>query len=412
MKPKFIFLKITFSPKINFHFRYELEFTSKKFFPLQTKKDTMDKLRSSTPPSASTSQKSPEAVHLEHATVSQWLDKNPEFLSAYLNKLKQQGRLSVSNDNNKNFPLNMNSHHSHRERSLTSNLSKVKNINSNLSEHSDFQITFGSNTDPFQYYSTTNVPKNASDSFNATKMPARTSHLFNICTSSRADSNVLVVGGLPSHDFLQQRINTRKNFKQLSLYEKMYTLVKTLYQSLDLKLTCKKILNTVNMLLDADRCSLFLVTDDLNDETSENEELEGVKKCLISVIFDAQSSENDSQNELTYEKIKIPFGVGIAGVVAESGKPLNIPNAYDDKRFNPNIDIQTGYKTKSILCLPILNAHGECIAVAEALNKLNDNGDEESYDVSTSPPEKMACNNIEKKLSFTKEDEEVTKSFT
>ena len=55
---------------------------------------------------------------------------------------------------------------------------------------------------------------------------------------------------------------SRNSFKQLSLYEKMFTIVKTIYQSLDLKITCKKILNTVSLLLDADRCSLFLVVDD------------------------------------------------------------------------------------------------------------------------------------------------------
>jgi hypothetical protein len=57
----------------------------------------------------------------------------------------------------------------------------------------------------------------------------------------------------------------------------MFTLVKILYQSLDLKATCKKILNTVSLLLDADRCSLFLVVDDDN-VNFEN------KKCLVSVV--------------------------------------------------------------------------------------------------------------------------------
>ncbi len=43
-----------------------------------------------------------------------------------------------------------------------------------------------------------------------------------------------------------------------------------------------------------------------------------------------------------------------------------------DDRFNSSIDKKTGYKTKSILCLPIVNEFGECIAVAEAINKLSD----------------------------------------
>lgn len=102
-------------------------------------------------------------------------------------------------------------------------------------------------------------------------------------------------------------VKARKEFKQLGLHEKMFTLVKTLYQSLDLKATCKKILNTVSLLLDADRCSLFLVID---DENSEN------NKFLISVVFDAQSTNSIKENcqgdndefEEVDEQIKIPYG--------------------------------------------------------------------------------------------------------
>ncbi len=49
---------------------------------------------------------------------------------------------------------------------------------------------------------------------------------------------------------------------------------------------------------------------------------------------------------------------------------------HKDTRFNSAIDKKTGYKTKSILCLPILNELGECVAVAQAINKLNDNDDD------------------------------------
>ena len=89
----------------------------------------------------------------------------------------------------------------------------------------------------------------------------------------------------------------------------MFTVVKTLYESLDMKTTCKKILNTVSLLLDADRCSLFLVID---DDASEN------KKFLISVVFDAQSANSIQQSclknehaeviEEAQEQIRIPYG--------------------------------------------------------------------------------------------------------
>lgn len=50
---------------------------------------------------------------------------------------------------------------------------------------------------------------------------------------------------------------------------------------------------------------------------------------------------------------RFPFGKGIAGYVASTGKGLNIQNAYDDDRFNNEIDLKTGYKTQTILCMPI-----------------------------------------------------------
>lgn len=160
----------------------------------------------------------------------------------------------------------------------------------------------------------------------------------------------------------------RKQFSQLGLHEKMFTLVKTLYESLDMKTTCEKVLNTVSLLLNADRCSLFLVIEDENFEE---------KKCLISLVFDAQSTNSSKQSftaacDIENEKIRIPYGKGIAGYVAATGQALNIQDAYQDTRFNPSIDSITGYRTKSILCLPILDENGQCIAVAEAINKSTD----------------------------------------
>ncbi|XKL66408.1 hypothetical protein PGB90_009828 [Kerria lacca] len=69
------------------------------------------------------------------------------------------------------------------------------------------------------------------------------------------------------------------------------------------------------------------------------------------------------------EEIRIPFGVGVAGTVAQTKQLMNIQNAYEDPRFNCNIDNRTGYKTNSILCVPICNYEGEVIGVAQIINK-------------------------------------------
>jgi putative ABC transport system ATP-binding protein len=67
--------------------------------------------------------------------------------------------------------------------------------------------------------------------------------------------------------------------------------------------------------------------------------------------------------------IRIPLGSGIAGAVAQSGNPIRIEDAYADSRFNRDVDRQTGFRTRSILCLPIKNQQGEVFAVAQLLNR-------------------------------------------
>ena len=68
-------------------------------------------------------------------------------------------------------------------------------------------------------------------------------------------------------------------------------------------------------------------------------------------------------------EIRLPNSAGIAGAVFQSRATINIPHAYADLRFNPGFDKQTGYFTRSILCVPIINKEGECIGCTQALNK-------------------------------------------
>jgi putative ABC transport system ATP-binding protein len=68
-------------------------------------------------------------------------------------------------------------------------------------------------------------------------------------------------------------------------------------------------------------------------------------------------------------EIRIPRDKGIAGAVATSGEPLNIPDAYDDPRFDPSADRRSGYRTRSLLCMPLLDEGGRVFGVAQLLNK-------------------------------------------
>lgn len=128
-----------------------------------------------------------------------------------------------------------------------------------------------------------------------------------------------------------------------------------------------KVMNFAQRLVDADRASLFLVD----------------SKCkeLYATIFDIGSETTKQSPSASDEKpqpppattaapkeIRFPMGTGIAGQVALTGEVLNIKNAYADHRFNRTIDQLTGYKTESILCMPIF-IRGSIIGVVQMVNK-------------------------------------------
>ncbi|HET6565673.1 MAG TPA: GAF domain-containing protein, partial [Xanthomonadales bacterium] len=69
------------------------------------------------------------------------------------------------------------------------------------------------------------------------------------------------------------------------------------------------------------------------------------------------------------QEVRIPIDSGIAGAVATSGEAIRVDDAYADERFNPEVDKQLGYRTRSILCLPVKNSAGEVFAVAQLLNR-------------------------------------------
>jgi adenylate cyclase len=121
----------------------------------------------------------------------------------------------------------------------------------------------------------------------------------------------------------------------------------TLGQSLDLETTLQSVMDQARDLMQADRSTLFL----LNRETNE----------LWTNITKADGK--------TMMKLRIPANRGIVGYVASTGEILNIIDAYDDPRFDPTTDQQSGYRTQTVLCMPVFNAKGELIGVTQLINK-------------------------------------------
>ena len=68
-------------------------------------------------------------------------------------------------------------------------------------------------------------------------------------------------------------------------------------------------------------------------------------------------------------EIRLPMGKGIAGLVASSGKVVNLPNAYDDPHFNPEIDQEIDSRTRAMLTIPVRNKREEVIGVLQVLNR-------------------------------------------
>jgi energy-coupling factor transporter ATP-binding protein EcfA2 len=101
----------------------------------------------------------------------------------------------------------------------------------------------------------------------------------------------------------------------------------------------------LGQLLNADRSSLFLVDCDTNT-------------LWLRITED-----------LPDEDVRIPIGSGVAGAAAASGEAIRVDDAYADPRFNPDVDRQLGYRTRSILCLPVKDRHGSVFAVAQLLNR-------------------------------------------
>ncbi|KAI9564201.1 hypothetical protein GHT06_007939 [Daphnia sinensis] len=154
----------------------------------------------------------------------------------------------------------------------------------------------------------------------------------------------------------------RNELKSLDEKELIFELVKDICNDLDVRSLCHKILQNVSILTKADRCSLFLVQGERGSES----------RCLVSKLFDVCSQSTLKEMEKK-DEIRIPWGSGIVGYVAQSGEPVNIPDAYKDERFNHDVDVMTGYHTRSMLCLPIKDSNNEVIGVAQVINKQGDN---------------------------------------
>ncbi|MBO4997928.1 MAG: sensor domain-containing diguanylate cyclase [Lachnospira sp.] len=80
------------------------------------------------------------------------------------------------------------------------------------------------------------------------------------------------------------------------------------------------------------------------------------------------------------ERIVVPEGTGIIGATISNKEIIVMNHPYEDDRFNPEVDKETGYVTKSILCMPVTNEKGQVIGAFQAINKMGEDGEAAPFD--------------------------------
>ena len=144
---------------------------------------------------------------------------------------------------------------------------------------------------------------------------------------------------------LQSTLYVQKMERSREKELEFLSIVTDLSSELQLSPLLQKIMRTVTKMLDSERSTLFL-----NDEKTNE---------LYTEVGEG----------LGKTSIRFPNTIGIAGTVFQTGNSVNIPYAYADLRFNPTFDRQTGFFTRSILSVPVINKNGKTIGVTQVLNK-------------------------------------------
>ena len=131
--------------------------------------------------------------------------------------------------------------------------------------------------------------------------------------------------------------------RRIQKLETILNVAKAMSTERDLSVLLEEIVEHARSVVDATRGSIFLLDKDKNE--------------LWSKV--AQGAR----------EIRFPADKGIAGHVAQTKKPLNIPDAYADPRFNPAVDKATGFHTRNMLTVPMLSTKEDVVGVLQVLNK-------------------------------------------
>lgn len=104
--------------------------------------------------------------------------------------------------------------------------------------------------------------------------------------------------------------------------------------------------------------------------TRDTKELLQAERVSV-FLFDRENCELWSAISQEGKIMRFDARLGIAGAVAMSGQPINVTDAYEHPLFYKEVDIETGFRTRTLLAVPLHNLDGAVIGVGEASNKVN-----------------------------------------
>ena len=133
--------------------------------------------------------------------------------------------------------------------------------------------------------------------------------------------------------------------KQIDRHIKLFDIGQLITSEMNFDVLFDLIAGQAKMIMDAERCSVFL-----GDEPGTG---------LTAFV----------STDLKRNEINIPNHQGVAGWVFQNSLPVIVADAYRDERFYPDIDLQTGFKTRNIICVPLINRKKETIGTLQVLNK-------------------------------------------
>ncbi len=132
---------------------------------------------------------------------------------------------------------------------------------------------------------------------------------------------------------------------RLADLEALLDISKAMAVEKDLNKLLDLIIERTTQVMRAERTSLFLVDHETNELWTRTAE------------------------GLEIKEIRLPVGQGISGMVAQTKQLVNIADPYSDPRFDASWDKKTGFRTRSILCAPLITHEDKVVGVVQVLNK-------------------------------------------